>query len=242
MRSAKSVSNRSSSTRSFAALSWLIPWGKTATPQSGPVIRRSWNKTLQKMSFAGLAAAAGVGITCVSIGGASQAWSKKPDYLILILLALAAFALIGLCLLALGAALVFMYALSLYHKERLILGKTCLQCLFGATKANMQLPFDNIRKIALGTKTEPNGVAYPYIGIDLVDPTRDDTIINPVALKSNRQDYGCDQIIFDDYELPLATFFDQLVARWKKATREADADEDDDDESPPRPKNIKRRA
>jgi hypothetical protein len=234
MRSPKDSPKRSSSKRSFSVKSWLLPWGKTVEPETGPIIHRSWNKTLRKIAFAGLAAGGGVGIACISIGAATQAWAKKPEYLILILLALALFALIGLFLLAIGALLIFVYVQSLFHKERFILGRCYLQCLFGTTKANMQLPFDNIQKIAWATKTEPNGVDYPYIGIDLVDPMRDDTIINPVGLEGNRQNFGFDQIILDDYEIPLQTLFDQLIARWDEVTRAASKGEDGDERPLPR--------
>jgi hypothetical protein len=226
MRTGKRRSGRSNSRANGGGFG-LIPWGVEVEPEDGPIFRRSWKKTLVRIAGATVAALAGVGISAISIFGAAQAWSQKPEYLIFILLALAVFALLGLCLVFLGAIIVFVYAVTLVQQERFVLGKQYLQCLHGTSKANMQLPYENMRALDWATKTEPNGASYRFIGIDLVDLDRDDTIVNPAGVAANRKNFGYDQVIFDDYDISLKKFFDRLTDRWERATRDTRDDEDE---------------
>jgi hypothetical protein len=187
-----------------------MPWGKPVELQKGQVIRRSLRKTLLKIGFALVAGCGGIGITAVSVSGAFEAWRQNPTYLPLILLALAIFALIGVALAALGAVLVGVFVLALYHNERLIVGSTCLQCIVGQATANLQVPFDNIQRLAWATKLNPDGTELAFIGIDLLDPRRADTIIHGADRKANRHNHGFDVVLFDDYEAPLKKLFKRL--------------------------------
>jgi hypothetical protein len=114
------------------------------------------------------------------------------------------------------AVLCYSFGSSYFRRERFVLGKTYLQEIIGAGQLQRQVPFDDITEIVIGTKTEENQT-YQYIGIDVANLDRKDALIPKPILKHNHDNFGCDVVIFDDYDMPLKDFCKKLKRCWRKA-------------------------
>jgi hypothetical protein len=154
-----------------------------------------------------------------------------PDYAVLFGFACG---VIGLIFVFFGGLAVLDGVARYVRKERLILGKTFLQCIFDKDKAAFQIPYDNIADIRLrysrtdiiaAMRNDPALTSYvvAFIGIDLSKRKRKDTILNPGLEK-----FGFDLVIHDIYAMPLDELFEKLVKRWTKATQRGAAEQRDD--------------
>ncbi len=218
-------------------------YGQIVEVETGTVIPRSTGKIALVMASLGIAVVTGL---FSAVGGgwavlAGLGFFKNNQNPVLVVAAGVVVFLLGLFLLLLGGYYFTFYIVRLRHKERVIIGRKYLQSLFDEAKANMQLPFDNIAAIRLGTKVEGDN-KYQYIGIDLLDLQREDTILSPAGHQSFRKDFDADAVLFDEYVLPIETFYHKLVARWRKVAgvdaeaaagtarrRRQSRDEDEDD-------------
>jgi hypothetical protein len=193
-------------------------FGQNVELDSGLVVRRSLRKMLFKLTALAVLVCVFTAIVGISAFGAYQVWLKKPEYSLLILLALAAFALLSVLLAGYSLFAIAVSIYAIFRNERLIVGATYLQCIIGEAKANVQLPFTNIAAIHLAVKTE-NDVSYPFIGINLKDVEARGTLLSPAGIDHHQQNFGHDAVLLDEYEIPLDELHETLTAQWKKSRR-----------------------
>ncbi len=117
------------------------------------------------------------------------------------------------------------YIYPFVRRFRLVLGESYLQEIAGNGDLQMQIPFDDIVAVEIGTKTESNGARYQFIGIDVANPKRKDTLIP--RLRFWRKNFGCDAAIFNHYEISLGDLCTELRRHLIKGTaRSEDSDLD----------------
>jgi uncharacterized membrane protein YidH (DUF202 family) len=201
--------------------------------ETGPEVRRTLEKTLNEMAHGVLLVLIGlvflpIGpyVIAVRLGVLPRGlqWAAPPPvWLILFTLACGA---LGLLCVLIGILVAMVSATRYWRGERLILGKTYLQCILDEKNGIFQIPYETISDLRLlqthGDVLEATGknlvgqALEPFIGINVADRRRSDMF----GITRNTV-LGFDHTLNDLYDLPLDELFDKIVKRWLKATGKA---------------------
>jgi hypothetical protein len=188
--------------------------------EQGEPIPRSLSKSWQVFAVAAgmiFLALCLCGLGCFSIG--VVVLGKEPSTIQMVVLVGLGVVLIplGIAWMAYVGYATWRQSFYLRNKERFVLGETSLQWVIRQDELVAHLPYDNMRDVRLKKLKAPNGSPYPIIGIDLIDPKRDDTFIRDLYRESDWEEHGFDFAIWDLYEQPLKTFHKRLTKAWEAA-------------------------
>ena len=143
----------------------------------------------------------------------------SPDNRIVVLLLGIILMFVGVLVIVAGAIVVFVESHAFVRRERYVIGEIALQRLHGHDEIKDHVPFDNIGRIEMGIGRLFNGNEYKFIGIGVIDPKRQDTILDRKERRRNKKAHGFDCAIMDSYELSLEDFYRKLAKRRKKAAQ-----------------------
>jgi hypothetical protein len=228
-RDAEPERKRRSGGKSRVAL-WGVPRGKTVDVESGRVVPRSLLKTFFKMGAGWILFLIGLMLLCGGVCAifASFGVLRSNDSPWVTALCGIGGLLAGLGSMVVGAICTYADLARVWHKERLIVGETSLQRLLGAAEALLHLPFDNIDTIRLESKTVGTGrnrYTYYFIGINVREIKRPDTIVNREELRYSRDQHDFDVTILDEFRGSLESLYGELTELWKEALKESGDEE-----------------
>ena len=166
------------------------------------------------MVFGGFIALFGAGSSCLAgMGIGKNPRNTDPAMLFVMAGVILLFALFFFAL----AGLMGYWVSGYFRKERFILAADALQFVVG-DEVRLHLPYDNISKLNMvaveveGSPGMRSSMVY-HIAIEIIDPFRQDTLIDRAAIKALRKEQNCDVRIGDHYNMPLKSIYKKLTKK-----------------------------
>jgi hypothetical protein len=159
----------------------------------------------------------------VTVGGLLGLWfaagvfSKRNDLNVVLWLLIGALcSLASLAVLAMGVFSLYQAVLLTWRRDRLFLGEQHLHCVSRDGKILTRIPYDNIDAIELLEEVRhSDNVVIEKVGITLIDPGREDTILLEESPLAPQGEENVDVLIRDFYRIPPKKLRKRLMNKWR---------------------------